>query len=459
VHCLQLENNYRRVKVKTKKLISESGFSLLLIIVFCFISCSTMADYNYAKINSNLAQGKYGDVRSELVAQKDIIYSVHDEVLYSLDNGILEHFENLYSDSNKSLSVSERLMEKYSALSISQTLASAVTNDMASDYAGEDFENIYSNIFMALNYLALNEADEAMVEVRRFDNKLKLLKQNYEKQVKESNKKNEQKVKHVSIKFSNSALARYLSMLMYRSLDDSGNAGVDLKLLKAAFTTQPSLFDFSIPSTIDEELSVPSDMARLNILAFSGRAPIKKENIIRFPYGPNRWYKLSLPEMEKQHSDITSITVKAVNDLTGQIYSSKLEKIESIENIAVDTFQQRYSIIFTRSLIRSISKQVVQSGFDTLQKSDAVQDSLGATLIVGTVGFLHQIATEVSERADVRSSRYFPATASVCGLTVEPGSYTVTVDFMHNKSVRYTQVKKIKAFASNLNLVEAACLR
>ena len=68
----------------------------------------------------------------------------------------------------------------------------------------------------------------------------------------QSNKKNEQKVKHVSIKFSNSALARYLSMLMYRSLNDSGNAGVDLKLLKAAFTTQPSLFDFSIPSTIDE---------------------------------------------------------------------------------------------------------------------------------------------------------------------------------------------------------------
>jgi hypothetical protein len=432
---------------------------LIAALPFVLGSCMTMADYNYSKINSNLSEGKYADVRAELDEQKKVIYSSHDEVLYCLDTGILEHFEGLTSDSSRMLSEAEKLIEKYSAVSITQSLAGAVTNDMAKDYRGEDFENIYSNIFMSLNYLQEKNLEDAMVEVRRFDNKLKVLKEKYEAEVNESNSKSDVKINKVSIQFSNSALARYLSMIMYRSQNDSGNARVDYNLLKSAWQTQPSLYDFPLPSSIEGELSVPDGKARLNILAFSGRAPVKKENVIRVPYNHNRWYKLSLPEMTKQPSQINSITVKAVNDATGEIHTARVEKIESIENIAADTFQQNYSAIFARSLIRSISRQLVTSGIDAVRENNAIQNNLGAQLIVGTFGLMHQIATEAVERADVRCSRYFPAQAGVAGFNLDPGSYTVTVDFCHNKSVKYSQTQKIRAFAGNLNLVEAACLR
>lgn len=433
-----------------KKLTLASSVSCVLV----FFSCTTMADYNYSRIDSNLEQGKYGEVLSELGSEKKSIYSSHDRVLYALDIGVLEHFEGQYSDSNSLLSEAEKLIEQYSAVSISQAIASAVTNDTVKDYAGEDFENIYTNIFMALNYAALGENDDAMVEVRRFDNKLKSLKSKYEKDVEQSDSASDVKVRRVSVKFSDSALARYLSMLLYRTNGDKDNAGIDLRYLKAAFESQSSLYDFPVPSSVDTELIVPASQARLNVLAFSGRAPIKKEEVIRVPWTSGHWYKLALPVMEKQKSRINRISVRAVNTLSGTEYSQELEKIESIENIAVDTFQQRYSLILAKSLARSIARQAVSAGLDAASGDDDMLDFL-----ITLFDIAHQVATEFIERADVRSSRYFPATASVAGLTLEPGIYSVTVDFCHGHSVKYSQTQKVKVAAGKLNLVETACLR
>lgn len=431
--------------------------NILFFSVVIFTSCVTMADYNYGRIYTNLGSGQYASVRSELDSNKSSIYTSRDDVLYLLDKGILEHFEGLNESSNKNLSESEKLMEKFSAKSISQSLASGVTNDNVKDYAGEDFENIYTNIFMALNYLELGKNDSAMVEVRRFDNKLKLLKQKYEKEIKNADKDSEVKVKKVSVQFSDSALARYLSLLLYRADGDLGNAEVDQRFISSAFKTQPSLYPFKVPSTVADELSIPTDMARLNIIAFNGRAPVKKEVVTRVPWGVNHWYKLALPVMERQPSSIDRIFVTAINEQTQERKTLELEQIESIENIALDTFQRSYSLIFAKSLARSIARAAVGQGLREVSR-DKDTDS-GLALLFGTFDLIHQVATEIVERADVRCSRYFPAKASVCGINLQPGDYTIKVRFCRGKTVQYTQEKQISVVAGKLNLVEAACLR
>ncbi len=418
-----------------------------------------MADYNFAGINSNLSAGKYSDVLAELDKNKKSIYSGHDKVLEALDYGLLEHYSGQADSSNSTLGNAEKLIETYSAKSVSQMVGSALTNDTVKDYAGEDFENIYTNIFMALNYIQLGKTDDAMVEVRRFDNKLKLLKLNYEKTVQESDSDSEVKIKKASVKFSNSALARYLSLLLYRSQNDYDNANVDLKFINSAFESQPSLFDFKVPSSLESELNTPEGLARLNVIAFSGRAPVKVENVLRIPWKENRWYKIALPEMQKVPSKINRICVTAVNELDGKTYSTELEKLESIENIALDTFQQHYSLIFAKSLARSIARTAVNAGLDRASRSDQIQSIEGAGLLLSTFSLIHQVATEFVERADVRTSRYFPATASVCGMDVESGVYTVTVEYCSGKKVMYSQVQRIKAGEKSLNLVESACLR
>lgn len=428
------------------------------------LSCRTMADYNYLRIDSNLQKGKYDEVLAELESNAAQIYGIHDDLLAELDRGIILHFNKNPLDSNKSLGAAEKLALKYEAKSVTQSIASSVTNDTVKDYAGEDFENIYTNIFMALNYIQLNEFDEAMVEVRRFDNKIKQLRAKYEEEVRNQDgaSKDVKVEKHYS-RFTDSALGRYLSMLMYRTDGDMDNAGVDLRYLKDAYSKQPALYDFACPSSVDQELTYrPSKnaaTARLNVLAFSGMAPVKKEEVIRAYYGPSVWYKLALPVMKKNESKINRIQVVAKNDKTGQTYQGDLQKIESLENISIDTFGQAYSILYTKALIRSIARAVTNSTLSTLSNEASRQDNAGAALILMTFDIAHKMATELVERADVRSCRYFPATASVTGLSVEPGTYTVTVNYYNGRHLLFSESRSQKVSSDTLNLVESSCLR
>lgn len=432
----------------------------IFFLSFLIFSCTTMADFDFSSIDYNVERGNFNLASEELESSSTYIYSDNDLLLYNLDKGILSHFDSEFKESNISLTKAEKLCVEYAATSITQSIASAVTNDTVMDYSGEAFEDIYTNIFMALNYIHLGNIEDAMVEVRRFDNKLRLLEQKYEKFVEETDSSSEVKVQKVSIQFSDSALARYLSMLLYRTEKDFGNAEVDLKLLKKAFAKQKSLYDFKIPSTIDEELNIPKGKARLNIIAFSGNAPVKKEEVIRAYWSSDVWYKLALPVMEKRGSDVNSISVTAKNLATGKIYSRKLEKIESIENIALDTFKQSYSLIYAKSLARSIARAISNSTVSSITQSLADEsETLGGMLLFSLIDISSKVATEVVERADVRCSRYFPANASVCGLNVEEGNYEITVNYYTRNRLIHCQTQNISIEENKLNLVESACLR
>ena len=73
------------------------------------------------------------------------------------------------------------------------------------------------------------------------------------------------------------------------------------------------------------------------------------------------------------------------------------------------------------------------------------------------LNFFSQISTEITERADVRISRYFPGYASVAGITVPEGYYNVDINF-YNESKRkvYTHsIENVYAFVGELNLLEA----
>ncbi len=420
------------------------------------VSCASVADYDFTKINSNLSIGNYAAVEEEIESNAKKMYSSHDDVLSELDMGLLEHYSGNFPESNEHLSEAEKLIDKYSSRSISQTVTSALTNDLAQDYSGEPFEDIYTNLFMSLNYVALDELDDALVEVRRFDNKVKVLKSKFEYEIQKA--ENEKaSVEKVSTEFSDSALARWLSMLLYRTDGDKSNAAVDLKMLRSAFQSQKTLYNFSPPSNLDDELSVPKNMARLNVLAFFGRAPIKIEEITRVPSTvAGSWFKLALPTLKKINSEITSVKVTAKNDSTQETYSLNAEKIESLENISADTFLQRRAVIKAKAIARAIARTATTTTMDVLA---AKTDNEGLAALFSVAGLFSRAYTEAVERADVRTSRYFPATASVCGITVNEGLYNVTVDFYSGNRIVFSETQQIDVQKNALNLIESTCLR
>ena len=72
-----------------------------------------------------------------------------------------------------------------------------------------------------------------------------------------------------------------------------------------------------------------------------------------------------------------------------------------------------------------------------------------------------QIFAEVSETADLRMARYFPAKAWVCAFDVEAGTQNLRVEFLDARGgiIEEKQFPTVVTGAKKLTLLEAYCLK
>ena len=429
-------------------------FILLITMLFSF-SCTTYRDYSmvYEEIYSNDFDTAY----EQLELDKSYIYSDKDEVLYSLDSGLLAHYSGDYNESNEKLSRAEALMESFYATSVSQSINSFFTNDNAKDYAGDEYEDIYSNIFMALNYIHLGKIEDAFVEIRRFDNKQKALSVKYAEQI--AYAKEQVGNLNVNVQFNNSAFARYISLLLYRANNQMDSAEVDRKKIEEAFKTQPNLYPFDVPLAVAEEFLIPNNMARLNILGFAGLAPVKIEETIDTFSTDGIAFKLALPEMQKRGTKVDTISVVVYGE-SNDYYVESLEKIESIENIAYDTFGEKKALIHAKAFLRALSKSAISTTLDVLDASYLEENgelSTGLTLL----SIASKVWIAASEFADIRTSQFFPAEVFVGGVTIPEGTYVVQIKFQDSRGRTLSEeiIKDVVVTKNNVNLVETLCIR
>lgn len=437
--------------LKKKRLkYAEYFFSLTFLVFLC--SCATNHSY-ISKIESQVMQSDYETALSMIDEKENELYSSKDSVLLSLDRGMLSHYSGNFKQSNEALSSAENLMFEYFSKSISQSIQSFIINDTVIDYAGDPYEDIYTNIFMALNYIALGEIDEAMVEIRRFDTKQKNLVSEYALAQSRANENKKTEKYFGNASFHNSALARYLSMLLYRTDGNNDAAEIDLRYLKTAFRDQAQLYPFSLPASLDEELQNFSTLARLNVLAFTGLAPIKKEEVIRF-YSDETYFKLALPIMLSRPSNVAAVDFAVENVETGERFHFRLETLEQIELIAFDTFKQKQDLLYFKAIARAFTKSLTTGILDS-----AGQNNGGS--LFGLLAIVSAVSNELTEIADLRTSRYFPARASIGGISLEPGNYNFKIDYINNwgNILKTDYIYDYLVYKNKLNLVEVICLQ
>ncbi len=448
---------------KSKRWLSFSFFMFTIYIFFSLLSCASSRDFS--AVDASVYYGDFENAQIQVESEKNKLYGKSDKVLYGLDAGMLSRYGGDYEQSNLHLSQAEKLIEEYFAISITQTIGSYVLNDTIIDYAGEDFEDIYTNLFMALNYIQLGNTEAAFVEIRRFNNKLQLLSTKYVSALEDARQHvakegldstqlfNEPDIQTLS--FYDSAFARYVSLLLYRSNGQMDSAAIDKKFIETAFLTQPQLYPFPIPQAVEEEFTIPNNKERLNVFAYTGRAPEKIEEVLHLPNVVNNtWFKLALPIMVINPSPVASIHFSATNQ-NGATFSGNLQKLESIENIAIDTFQQKQGLLYLKTLVRAVSKTIVNEGV-----TSAIQDSDAAGW-AALFNVAANVFTEISEQADIRSSRYFPASVWIGGLNLDKGLYTVEVIWYdaYNRIIHKEIKENVSVKSNNVNLVEAVCLQ
>jgi hypothetical protein len=452
---------------------------ILLTAALLFSSCASLKSQKeqFVEVDKKVALRDFGSAAMTLEASKDNYYAKKDRVLYYLDAGMLYYYQPNAPKSNELLSKGEDAIDELYTTSISKGAASLLLNDNVLDYSGEDYENVYLNVFKALNYLEQDRFDPAFVEVRRINNKLSLLTEKYEKIAEEYNKSEDAKKKFTVAKnqFNNSALGRYMSMIMYRAEGNFDDARIDREEIDKAWASQAQLYNFPEPdfNTALEK----SDKAKVNVIGFVGKAPRlyarnltihtfkdavavyvsdgKKEEeleVIAWPKMESGYhFKFSLPYMEKQGTAVAKVSVS----LNGSVVT-QLQTIESMENAAEDTYKMKEGITYLKTIIRTVTKGIL---------NEKANKELDKKTGGGLFGELTRLATsalvDASENADLRLARYFPAKAMVGEIDVDPGTYRMTIRYYgaNNQLLFEDDRGEITVRAKGINIVSSAYLQ
>jgi len=394
-----------------------------------------------------------------LESKKTALYSAHDEVLFNLDSGMLRFYEGNNEGAIERLTSAENgIFENYTK-SVSQYAASVAMNDSEIDYAGEDYEDMYANLFKSIAYYNLGKRNDAIVEVNRFINKSKEISSRHEVQLAEARKLvRESGSTEININFHDSALGEYLSLLYYRSIGDKSMVQTSARFVNNAFATQSAVYDFPVPKSIKEETAVKKDDARLNFVCFSGLSPAKIEDFVRY----SNEFSIAVPALQKYAQNVRFVSVKAVNTETGHVYTTTLEKIEDISNVAMETFQSNSALYYYKSLYRSLVKGSVtlasRAAGGILAESDSALAS-AAGMALSAASVLNENAANSTERADLRLSKYFPARADIGGITVKNGMYDIEISYYNKKDgtcLFIQNIKNVKVASGGLNLVSAS---
>lgn len=186
---------------------------LLLSSILALQACTT-SNYNsknttfYSLFNS----GKYELASERIKLQAD--KGGKDQILFLLDLGTAFFEAGKYIEAIETFSKAERLSELKEYTSISEEAVSLMTSDAIRVYRPMDYERIMINVYLALSYLLVEKAEDAMVECRRINNLV-------------------YKLKNEGLKnYEESPLAWYLSATIYEAEKKYDDARIDYENAK-----------------------------------------------------------------------------------------------------------------------------------------------------------------------------------------------------------------------------------
>ncbi len=454
----------------------------LLILLFLFVGCGSVATQKafYEPITAELKDGNFHSAAQRIEAAKaENKYKKKDRFLYYIDAGLAYHYASLFDTSNHRLTQAEDAADELFTKSVSRAATSLLLNDNVLEYAGEDYEILYTNLIMALNYMAQDDFDGAFVEVKRANEKLNLLEQKYadaSRRFQEGSSDDEEKVEidysAKKVRFNNDAFARYLSMHVYAADGKMDDARIDYDLLRSAFREQPHIYDFDVP---DVKYS-SEDKSMLSVVALVGLSPVKEALNLRIrtdkdldlvqvlytdpwrkdsEYGhlPMRvsedyYFKFSIPEIVSRPSRITRVRVFSNSEFLGE-----LQLLEDVAKVAEETFQAKKSLIYLRTVARAVAKGLAAHKAKKKADTGGVEGWLKKAAI--------DVATDVSENADLRCSRLLPGRIYVGDFEIEPGTYDLEIEFLDENGdlVSVQELNGYQVLKRGLNLIEAVSLK
>lgn len=377
-----------------------------LCLPFLFISACATYQSKVQVARSLIQEGRLSDALEKLKVLAE--QPSKDQLVYLLDYATALQVAGNFTESNKYFIQADKFADIQDYTSLSLETGSFLTGEEMVQYKGEDFEVILINAMTAINYLNLGDLDNAMVEVRRLNEKLRRFRLEAKR------------------KFTDNALALYLSAIIYEANRSWDDAAIAYEQVYKVDPTYPPLHEDliranirarrwdsvkkwkeSFPEVVERPEWKDAKLGEVIVLYQQGWGPRKN-----FRYDDTRF-----PAMYPIYSTVFNIRPQiysASGTNESQLGSFRGQEILfDVDRVAVASLEDQYASLVARRIGGIIVKNIVA---ERLRKENQL------------LGDLALLAMYASDRADLRQWSTLPKAFRVYRLTVPAGEYQLRID-------------------------------
>ncbi len=444
--------------------------TLSLWILFVSLSGCGPTVSRYALVENSLLAG---DTRraDQIVERAEPEYGSESRVLYLMDRGMTLHLAGQYAASNGMLEQADEEVERLYTRRLRTEAKAFLINDTKLTYEGDPYEQTMMNVVKGLNYAALGNWNEALVEARRIDHRLNVLGDR-------ANPKDG---------YRDDAFARYVSGLFFEISGDLNNAFIAYRKAYDEYRRTRPWSRTPIPPMLRGDLLRMSDalhlsqeyevyrrefdkiawqphaetqgLAQVVVVSYNGRAPRKEDRFIDLPisldalnlvlltklppqsdsrerrvmesalYGLNgRVVRVAIPTLVPQKTQVQYAQVTASDG--SESFSAPTQLVHNLTAVAEKSLNDRLAGISAKAVARAAVKYGLADGVRYGARAAAGKNNEAGELIGLIAGGLAHAWAVASEEADKRSWRTLPDEIQIARLWLPPGTYELQVQSM-----------------------------
>ena len=416
-----------------------SRMKFLMLFAFMMQGCAMSVGF-YKQVDTELASERYASA-AKIVQENKETYGKNSTVLYNLESGLLLHYAGDYELSSRHFLESEREMDDLYTQSVSKGVGSMVLNDNLLPYEGEDFEKVYVNLFLALNYARLGKIEDALVEARKVDLKLN----EYSRQYDGRNS------------YKQDAFVRYIMGVLYEADGEVNDAFISYRSAYEGFKAYDTLFATRCPSYLKADLvrtagelgfqdelaeyerefgikyaAPPRGVGTLLVVIYSGRGPMKEEVKLKVSImdkdGTVHTFVAAVPKFHSRQNWVNTYNVSVSGKDVADRATSELG--ENVNAIAEKNLDERISLIYLKTAGRALLKFLAaeQAKKEVKKKNDSPLANFLTSVVVDA-------AYDASEKADVRTWRTLPHDIQIALIKLPAGEFSVGVNDQNGEPV------------------------
>ena len=409
----------------------------------------------------------YTAALAALRASKNEGFKEQDRVVFWMNEGMLLHLTGQYKASVDTLNKAERRAKELYTKSISKGIKAAFTSDAATDYEGEDYENVLVFVVKALDFLAMGNKSGALIEARKINEKLKLFNTKYQGK----------------FTYNQDAFAHWLMGMLFEmdgSFDDARIAY--LKAWETYKTDFAGHYGMHVPNFIKEDLAraailsgarevlderrselgaragqtaeVMKSKGEIVLFHLNGEGPSKTDFFLTCVInGPANWFCDAEPGGEFMKK--TTITIAKNADVIKVAFPQLVthtpatarlsisvagvradsEVAYPLNAIARKALADKTSVIFKDTMIRVVTKYLATKAAGGAGEKAGGKGLSFLTKQVASAAF------QAMEEADKRCWTTLPARIDVVRAWVDPGEHALSVRLANGRQVTIPGVK------------------